>query len=86
MGIFLCMRCAAIHRKLGTHISKVKSLSMDSWSNEQVEVGEDPAKRVCFSLVALLTACPAPFRTCEKSATLLPTRTTTRKARNPRCP
>lgn len=32
------MRCASIHRKLGTHISKVKSLSMDSWSNEQVEV------------------------------------------------
>jgi len=32
------MRCAAIHRKLGTHISKVKSLSMDSWTNDQVEV------------------------------------------------
>ncbi|KAK0121611.1 hypothetical protein ONS95_009899 [Cadophora gregata] len=31
------MRCAALHRKLGTHITKVKSLSMDSWSNEQVE-------------------------------------------------
>ncbi|KAI1817392.1 ArfGap-domain-containing protein [Poronia punctata] len=37
LGIFLCMRCATIHRKLGTHISKVKSLSMDSWTNEQVE-------------------------------------------------
>ncbi|OIW29040.1 ArfGap-domain-containing protein [Coniochaeta ligniaria NRRL 30616] len=37
LGIFLCMRCATIHRKLGTHVSKVKSLSMDSWSNEQVE-------------------------------------------------
>lgn len=36
-GVFLCMRCASIHRKLGTHISKVKSLSMDSWSSEQVE-------------------------------------------------
>ncbi|RDW92197.1 hypothetical protein BP5796_01591 [Coleophoma crateriformis] len=37
LGIFLCMRCAALHRKLGTHITKVKSLSMDSWSNDQVE-------------------------------------------------
>lgn len=38
LGIFLCMRCATIHRKLGTHVSKVKSLSMDSWTNEQVDV------------------------------------------------
>ncbi|KAF2725426.1 ArfGap-domain-containing protein [Polychaeton citri CBS 116435] len=37
LGIFLCMRCAALHRRLGTHISKVKSLSMDSWSPEQVD-------------------------------------------------
>lgn len=42
LGIFLCMRCASIHRKLGTHISKVKSLSMDGWSNEQVEVHTAP--------------------------------------------
>ncbi|KAJ0414667.1 hypothetical protein BJY00DRAFT_20242 [Aspergillus carlsbadensis] len=37
LGAFLCMRCAALHRKMGTHISKVKSLSMDSWSSEQVD-------------------------------------------------
>ncbi|EXJ65018.1 hypothetical protein A1O7_01357 [Cladophialophora yegresii CBS 114405] len=37
LGIFLCMRCASLHRKLGTHISKVKSLSMDTWTSEQVE-------------------------------------------------
>ncbi|PQE04773.1 UBA TS-N domain-containing protein [Rutstroemia sp. NJR-2017a BBW] len=37
LGIFLCMRCAALHRKMGTHITKVKSLSMDSWSKEQVD-------------------------------------------------
>jgi hypothetical protein len=40
MGIFLCMRCAALHRKLGTHISKVKSLTMDTWTAEQVDVSE----------------------------------------------
>ena len=38
LGVFLCMRCASLHRKLGTHISKVKSLSMDTWTSEQVEV------------------------------------------------
>lgn len=37
LGVFLCMRCASLHRKLGTHISKVKSLTMDSWSTEQVD-------------------------------------------------
>ncbi|KAF2480669.1 hypothetical protein BDY17DRAFT_228522, partial [Neohortaea acidophila] len=37
LGIFLCVRCASLHRKLGTHVSKVKSLSMDSWSAEQVD-------------------------------------------------
>ncbi|KIW72413.1 hypothetical protein PV04_00609 [Phialophora macrospora] len=37
LGVFLCMRCASLHRKLGTHISKVKSLSMDTWTSEQVD-------------------------------------------------
>ena len=37
LGIFLCVRCASLHRKLGTHVSKVKSLSMDAWSAEQVD-------------------------------------------------
>ncbi|OKL56655.1 hypothetical protein UA08_08290 [Talaromyces atroroseus] len=37
LGAFLCMRCGSLHRKMGTHISKVKSLSMDSWTSDQVE-------------------------------------------------
>ncbi|CAH7687932.1 expressed protein [Phakopsora pachyrhizi] len=37
LGIFICVKCAGIHRKIGTHISKVKSVTMDSWSKEQVE-------------------------------------------------
>ncbi|KAI9513474.1 hypothetical protein F5148DRAFT_7258 [Russula earlei] len=37
LGIFICMNCASIHRKIGTHVTKVKSLTMDVWSKEQVE-------------------------------------------------
>jgi stromal membrane-associated protein len=38
LGVFLCIRCAGIHRKMGTHISKVKSITMDQWTMEQIEV------------------------------------------------
>ncbi|CAG8783628.1 44445_t:CDS:2 [Gigaspora margarita] len=37
LGIFLCIRCGGLHRKMGTHISKVKSISLDSWTPEQIE-------------------------------------------------
>lgn len=38
LGIFLCIRCAGLHRKMGTHISRVKSVTMDEWSLEQIDV------------------------------------------------
>ncbi|KAJ7594359.1 hypothetical protein C8J56DRAFT_926548 [Mycena floridula] len=37
LGVFICVNCASIHRKIGTHISKVKSLTMDQWTKEQTE-------------------------------------------------
>ncbi|KAH6891754.1 hypothetical protein BKA70DRAFT_1408475 [Coprinopsis sp. MPI-PUGE-AT-0042] len=37
LGIFICVTCASIHRKIGTHITKVKSVTMDTWTNEQVD-------------------------------------------------
>ena len=37
LGIFLCVNCAGVHRKMGTHISKIKSLTLDTWTKEQVE-------------------------------------------------
>ncbi|KZS87986.1 Arf GTPase activating protein, partial [Sistotremastrum niveocremeum HHB9708] len=36
LGIFICMNCASVHRKIGTHITKVKSVTMDAWTKEQV--------------------------------------------------
>ncbi|EIW67453.1 hypothetical protein TREMEDRAFT_33845 [Tremella mesenterica DSM 1558] len=37
LGVFLCIRCSGIHRSMGTHISKVKSIDLDIWTPEQME-------------------------------------------------
>ncbi|ERL93659.1 hypothetical protein D910_10947, partial [Dendroctonus ponderosae] len=50
IGVFLCIRCAGIHRNLGVHISKVKSVNLDAWTPEQVvslqQMGNSRARAV----------------------------------------
>lgn len=36
LGVFVCIRCSGIHRGMGTHISRVKSVDLDSWTDEQM--------------------------------------------------
>ncbi|XP_039640051.1 stromal membrane-associated protein 1-like isoform X2 [Perca fluviatilis] len=50
LGVFMCIRCAGIHRNLGVHISRVKSVNLDQWTPEQiqsmVDMGNSRAKQL----------------------------------------
>ena len=58
LGVFVCIRCAGIHRNLGVHISRVKSVNLDSWTPEQIEV-EYVSHRLKATLFTILPfLCP----------------------------
>lgn len=45
-AVYFCLQCAGVHRSFGVHISFVRSVTMDSWQQEQarrMEVGGNQA-------------------------------------------
>lgn len=36
-GILICSKCAGVHRSFGTHISQVRSLTIDKWKLSWIE-------------------------------------------------
>lgn len=38
LGALMCIECSGIHRNLGTHLSRVRSLDLDDWPIELIKV------------------------------------------------
>lgn len=46
-GTIFCLECSGVHRSLGVHISFVRSIAMDSWTDKQLEIMKIGGNQKC---------------------------------------
>ena len=47
----MCLECSGRHRSLGVHVSFVRSVSMDSWSEKQIQIMRSGGNQKCNSFL-----------------------------------
>jgi len=51
-GTVFCLECSGIHRSLGVHITFVRSIAMDGWTEEQLKIMKMSGNNKCASYLA----------------------------------
>lgn len=64
-GTLFCLECSGIHRSLGVHISFVRSIAMDSWSESQLEIMKNGGNDKCNAYLKANGVSPTKYTTNE---------------------
>jgi ADP-ribosylation factor GTPase-activating protein 1 len=48
----MCLECSGRHRALGVHVSFVRSVSMDSWTEKQIKMMDNGGNDKCNTFLA----------------------------------
>lgn len=49
LGCLMCIQCSGIHRNLGSHVSRVRSIELDDWPAECIAVMKQVGNQACNS-------------------------------------
>ncbi|KAG7960080.1 hypothetical protein I3843_10G104000 [Carya illinoinensis] len=73
IGVFICLKCCGVHRSLGTHISKVLSVTLDDWSGDEIDAmvevgGNSSANAIYEAFIPEEYAKPGPDASHDERA------------------